>query len=325
MPKAVVRAPVDAARRLARDLLPPSARERLRQPLQAVGAARRRLRRKQLSAVGLEELVQGLREAGIEEGDVVMAHSSLSAIGNVEGGPQTVIASLQLAVGPSGTLLMPTFVDSDDVLERARAGDVIDLRTQRSGTGAITEAFRLSPGVRRSSHPFSSVAAWGRHADEVTSRHAEDPRIAHAASPMAQLLPLKGKIVGLGMSISRLSFYHVVEDTWPEFPLRLYREPEEVSYIDAEGAPVTRQITRYGPAARGPRIDQPDNEWLRRKFAESFTSKGILRWFSYGDARSWVADAEPLYEEMKRMAAMGMTIYLTEERWLAEHPDDPPW
>ena len=51
-------------------------------------------------------LVDDLRGLGIVDGDVVMVHASLRAIGRVEGGAQGVIAALDDAVGPTGGLLM---------------------------------------------------------------------------------------------------------------------------------------------------------------------------------------------------------------------------
>lgn len=55
-----------------------------------------------------EEIVQKLREVGLEKGDVVMVHTSLKRIGYVCGGAQTVIEALMEVVGKDGTIMMPT-------------------------------------------------------------------------------------------------------------------------------------------------------------------------------------------------------------------------
>lgn len=52
------------------------------------------------------QLCDDLRRLGIEPGEVVMVHASLRAIGPVDGGAAGVVAALDEAVGPSGTLLM---------------------------------------------------------------------------------------------------------------------------------------------------------------------------------------------------------------------------
>ena len=55
-----------------------------------------------------EEIVQKLREVGLEKGDVVMVHTSLTRMGYVCGGAQTVIEALMEVVGENGTIMMPT-------------------------------------------------------------------------------------------------------------------------------------------------------------------------------------------------------------------------
>ena len=51
----------------------------------------------------VEHLVADLRRLGVVEGDLLMVHASLRAIGPVLGGADGVIDALEVAVGPSGT------------------------------------------------------------------------------------------------------------------------------------------------------------------------------------------------------------------------------
>ena len=55
-----------------------------------------------------EEIVQKLREVGLEKGDAVMVYTSLKRMGYVCGGAQTVIEALMEVVGENGTIMMPT-------------------------------------------------------------------------------------------------------------------------------------------------------------------------------------------------------------------------
>ena len=41
--------------------------------------------------------------------------------------------------------------------------------------------------------------------------------------------------------------------------------------------------------------------------------KGILHEFKFGQARSWIFDVQPFYEELKKLARLGITIYTTKE------------
>ena len=70
-------------------------------------------------------LTADLRALGVRDGDVLMVHSSLSALGFVAGGPQAVCDALLGAVGPSGTVAMPSqsgdWSDPSDWSEIGRA------------------------------------------------------------------------------------------------------------------------------------------------------------------------------------------------------------
>ena len=78
-----------------------------------------------------EELVDGFRKLGVAEGDTLLVHSSYKSLGEVEGGPQTVIRALEAALGEQGTLIMPTF--NFDFTQ----GKPWDVRKTRSKMGAL--------------------------------------------------------------------------------------------------------------------------------------------------------------------------------------------
>jgi len=124
-----------------------------------------------------EDVSAALRGVGVVEGDTAMFHSSLSSMGTVVGGPETVIEGFLDAVGPSGTVAVPTLCnwapgEQHLVFERW------DPRTSPSYVGAITEAFRRRPDALRSDHATHSVAAIGARAAELTANHgASGPRL----------------------------------------------------------------------------------------------------------------------------------------------------
>ena len=81
-----------------------------------------------------EDIVRGLGELGLRPGDVVLVHSSLSSFGYVEGGADAVIDALLDAVGPEGTVMVPTLTGSPEDSPR-----VVDAKMMRQIMKPILE------------------------------------------------------------------------------------------------------------------------------------------------------------------------------------------
>jgi aminoglycoside 3-N-acetyltransferase len=150
------------------------------------------------------ELSRRLREtARIKAGDILIVHSSFKSLGPVEGGPATVIAALQDVLTASGTLLMPVFTSP-------QPDGVFYYRTAPSRTGAITEAFRTSPGVLRSRHPTHSVAAWGACAKVFLEGHPRTTALG-PDSPFHRAALAGGLVLMVGCRMTSCSLVHVAE------------------------------------------------------------------------------------------------------------------
>ncbi len=152
--------------------------------------------------VGKERLAADLRDLGLGPGMDVMVHSSLSAIGWVRGGAGSVIDALLDVLGPTGTLLMPSFHH-----KQARVYNPLATPTVN---GAIPDAFWRRPGVVRSNHPTHAVAALGPRARDWCENHAENG-IWLAASPIGRLVHEGGYVLGLGVDHATSTAYHVGE------------------------------------------------------------------------------------------------------------------
>ena len=178
-----------------------------------------------------KSLAEDLRGLGIAEGDVLLVHSSLSALGFVVGGAQAVVAALMQAVFETGTLVMPTFSGglSDPANWRhppvpegwweaiRKTMPAFDpARTPTRMMGAIPELFRTFPGVLRSDHPHQSFAAWGRHAAQATKGHVIEDSLGEA-TPLARLYELDASVLLLGVGHANNSSLHLSENRaqWP--------------------------------------------------------------------------------------------------------------
>jgi aminoglycoside 3-N-acetyltransferase len=151
-----------------------------------------------------EKLLEGFRDLGVQEGDTLLVHSSYKSFGEVEGGPQTVIQALEAALGPQGTLIMPTFNFDFN------KGVPWDVRTTASKMGVLTEVVRKDSRARRVFHPFYSFAILGRHADMLGRLRYKSSYERN--SVFGKLRDLDGKIMVIGLSYNdSMTFFHHIE------------------------------------------------------------------------------------------------------------------
>ena len=154
-----------------------------------------------------EIIKNDLLALGIKAGDVLMVHSSLKSMGQVEGGAETVIAALREVLGKEGTLMLPAL---------SYATSCEDLYFSNLSTpscvGLITETFRKTEGVRRTNHPTHSVCVIGKYRDEMCEGVELDDTPVGPHSPFRKLADYKGKILLLGCPFARNTFMHGMEE-----------------------------------------------------------------------------------------------------------------
>jgi len=176
-----------------------------------------------------ESILGELCALGIERGDTIIVHSSLSSLGWVAGGAGALILALERAVTPKGTLVMP-----------AHSGDLSDpaqwenpsvpevwwptireslpaydrRRTPTRAVGVVPELFRTWPGVLRSGHPELSFSAWGARKRRVV----RDPRPGTGfgdalgdRSPLGALYELSAQALLLGVGYENCTCLHLAE------------------------------------------------------------------------------------------------------------------
>ncbi|WP_276300417.1 aminoglycoside N(3)-acetyltransferase [Halorussus lipolyticus] len=201
----------------------------------------------------VERLADDLRDLGIEAGDTLLVHSSMSSLGWVAVGPPTVVDALMEVLAPEGTLVMPTH--SPQYTDPAGWGNppVPDdweetVRTERPpyrpavtptrGMGAIGECFRTYPEVRRSRHPTYSFAGWGADAEAIVADHSYDHGLGEE-SPLAKIYDRDGTILMLGTGHETNTSLHLAEH-------RADREQEIVTQsapvLDEDGERVMKEF-----------------------------------------------------------------------------------
>ena len=146
--------------------------------------------------------VEELKALGVEPGAVLLVHCAFSRVAPAEGRPQALIAALRAAIGPSGTLVMPSMADDDDVPFDPSASSCRAL-------GIVADTFWRMPGVLRSDSPHA-FAAIGPHAGRITLAHPVD--VPHGLdSPPGRVYELDGQVLLLGVGHDADTTIHVAE------------------------------------------------------------------------------------------------------------------
>lgn len=169
------------------------------------------------------KLVSDLKGLGVGVGDVVMAHASLRAIGEVAGGPDEVHLSIKDAITAEGTLVMyascPRYVDEigrgnltpdeeGEIFDKLPVFDSSSARSARDN-GALVELFRTWPGSRVNNH-VARFVAWGRHTDYLFSEQPWDFAFGKG-SALERFTELDGKILLLGSDHDNVTYLHYPE------------------------------------------------------------------------------------------------------------------
>ena len=175
--------------------------------------------------VTVDSIKKDLLNLGVLKGMVLLVHSSLSSLGWVSGGPVGVILALEEALGPEGTLVMPThsgdLTDPEkwenppvpegwkEIIRQTMPAFDPDLTPTR-GMGIISETFRKQAGVLRSDHPHVSFTARGKQAEFITGSHGLHFGLGED-SPLARVYELEGWILLLGVGHECNTSVHLAE------------------------------------------------------------------------------------------------------------------
>lgn len=199
------------------------------------------------------ELTDQLRALGVKAGGVLLVHASFRAVRPVAGGPAGLIAALRDALGPGGTLVMPSMSDNDDApFERSTSPAAPDL-------GLIADTFWRLPGVVRSDHPFA-FAAIGPQATAITADPLPLP--PHGpASPVGRVHDLDGQVLLIGCGQDANTTLHLAE-LLADMP---YRVPRHCTVL-RDGRPLR---VDYGENDHCCERFVLADEWLRARGLQS--------------------------------------------------------
>ena len=236
-------------------------------------------------------------QAGLKKNDIVLVHSSLGRIGNVEKGPDDVIDALLEIIGKDGLLVMPGF--SEPSYDKNLKMHVFDLQNTPTYTGIIPETFRKRKNVVRSISPTHSLCALGKRAKEFIKDHENCDNPFAMNGPFGKLYEWNAKMLLIGVDHLANSSLHIVEDM-PDFPVKVFTDKFKALIIGSRSKNIieARKHTKHSRKIRDPNI--MENYCLQYK---------VMKILKIGNTELRVIKINPFVDMMKKLYKKGITIY----------------
>ncbi|MFF4346535.1 aminoglycoside N(3)-acetyltransferase [Streptomyces sp. NPDC001530] len=164
-------------------------------------------------------------ELGVRPGGVLMVHASLGGAGLRD---TDVRDALLDALGPDGTLVVPTFTPENSFTSRAYKALTAGMsereeaafrasvppfdpgRTPCPTMGVLAECVRTTPGAVRSAHPHTSLAGLGARAGELLGEHDPHCHLGER-SPLAKLYAVDAQVLLFRVGFEVCSAFHLAE------------------------------------------------------------------------------------------------------------------
>lgn len=228
-----------------------------------------------------EDLLRDIIKIGIKSTDTLLIHSSMKAIGDVEGGAETVLDAF-IEYMSRGLLIFPTH--SWDSINKENP--LFDVENEPSCVGLLSNLFLKRPGVLRSWHPTHSVAALGKDAAEYIMGEEKSTTPCSRKGCWGKLYDRKARILFLGCTTKKNTFIHGVEE-WYDIKNRLAAEPVIFKIKTPRGniLPCT-QFRHHSPIK--------DISLNYDKIQSPLLQKGISVKGYIGDALSYLCDAQKM-------------------------------
>lgn len=252
-----------------------------------------------------KEIAEQLRQMGVQPTDTVLIHTSLKAVGEVEGGAEGFIDAF-CAYLADGLFIVPTHtwaaVNADN--------PVYDVRTAVPCIGVVPKVAAFRPDGIRSLHPTHSVWACGKGAAAYVDGEE------NAGSPGApgfcwdQLADRHAKILLIGVKHDRDTFIHSV-DEYAGVENRLGK-PFEVTITDHNGQEMKRMFRPHGCSRTN------DVSQFYVNFEKPLVALGAQTFGRLGNAEVRVVDAYRCREILAALYHRENEAFFTEFREIPE-------
>ena len=226
-----------------------------------------------------QDLLAQLGALEIDPNGTLMVHLSCKAIGEVEGGGDTVLDALTLYM-ESGLLVLP----SHTWRNVSEMNPVMDVLHTPTCVGVLTELFRKRPNVHRSLHPTHSVAAIGAVAAEFVAGEENINTPCGKDGAYYKLWERDARILLIGVDFTKNTFIHGIEE-WDHAEGSISKNKTDLYVINHQGNRI------YTPQYRH---CAPLGSQVFSKLEPQALQEGILTLGSFGDATTRLMGAKSL-------------------------------
>ncbi len=234
-----------------------------------------------------KQLMTQLENFSHIKGRIVTVHISLKAVGEIEGGGETLLSALiDFFTQDGGLLCVPTHTwDSD----------VYDLRVAHSCIGVLPQLAAAHPQAIRTLHPTHSMAVFGQRekAEEFVKEEATADTPTNPKGCYGKLLADNGYILLVGVGQEKNTFIHCVEEMLG-VPDRLTDYMVEKTIIHKDGREQKRLLHWFDDKI-------PDVSVYFPKFEMPFRHYGCIEDGYIGNAQVQLCSSKKIYQAIKEI------------------------
>ena len=234
-----------------------------------------------------EKLISQLKQFQHIKGKIVTVHTSLKAVGNIEGGGETLLSALiDFFTQDGGLLCVPTHTWDRDVYDRREAYSCI---------GVLPQLAAAHPDAVRTLHPTHSMAVFGgkEKVERFVEREAFADTPANPAGCYGKLFAEDGYVLLIGVGQEKNTYLHCVEEML-HTPNRLTDDKVQKNIIHKDGTEEKRFLYWFDDAI-------PDVSVFFPKFEKPFRHYGCIEDGFIGSAKVQLCSARKMYAVMEKI------------------------
>lgn len=234
----------------------------------------------------IKNFLEYLYQLNLSQSINIIVHSSFKKIRSAfpQLAPVDIINDLKDIINSSGSIIFPTFT----YCFKKSSGDyeIFDRSNSKSKVGLLSETFRLSDGVIRTSSPTHSFALWGKIKNEIDEANSPESPLGKGSVLDWLTYQPNSFVLMLGTDFTSLTYGHYLEIE-AKVPWYDY-SPWEYMNVLPIGVSVTgeQKLKEVPGCAKG-----------FIKFEEHLLENDLIKKFEFNELRSYLISIKLLYEE----------------------------